>query len=55
MRGSVISSIAYCRPSRPNPESFDAAVRHLVRAERRDVVDDDAADLERRGAPRTPG
>ena len=35
IRGSVISSIAYFSPSRPNPESFGAAVRHLVGAERR--------------------
>ena len=55
IRGSVISSIAYFRPFTAEARLLGAAVRHLVGAERGDVVHDDAADLESPGAPRTRG
>ena len=45
-RSSVISRTAQAGPSFVLPDVLDAAVRHLVAAERRRLVDGDAAELE---------
>ena len=55
IRGSVISSIANRRPSRPNPESFDPpyGIWSARNAETSFTIT--PADLDRRGAPGTRG